>query len=149
MVTSLGFSGTRADLTYHQKLHIINELEKIYRRWILYSSPSEFHHGDCVGADDYAAKIASTLNFVIIAHPSRLENYRAYSTINDHVYLPKEPIARNHDIVDASTILLAAPHTATEQVRSGTWATIRYARQLAREIHIINPDGSIVRENGR
>ena len=33
-----------------------------------------------------------------------------------------------------------------EQLRSGTWATVRHARKLKRPIVIINPDGTLLLE---
>jgi hypothetical protein len=43
--------------------------------------------------------------------------------------------------VDATGWLLAAPRTKTEEQRSGTWATIRYARKLGRQVCLLWPDG--------
>ena len=44
----------------------------------------------------------------------------------------KAPLERNQDIVNASSILLAAPKEFSHTVRSGTWATIRRAWQKQR-----------------
>jgi len=56
--------------------------------------------------------------------------------------LPKEPLARNRDIVNMSDILIAAPGEKAEVLRSGTWATIRYARKMSRKLLVIYPKGS-------
>ena len=39
--------------------------------------------------------------------------------------------------------LIAAPGGFVEERRSGTWATIRYARQAGRRIWVVKPDGSV------
>lgn len=54
-------------------------------------------------------------------------------------YPVKPPLKRNYDIVDACDILLAAPRTLTEELRSGTWATIRYARKTGKKYLILAP----------
>ena len=51
----------------------------------------------------------------------------------------KEYIERNHDVVDTCDLLIAMPNTELEVVRSGTWATIRYARKLKKVIVILEP----------
>lgn len=56
----------------------------------------------------------------------------------------KEPLDRNKDIVDACPVLIAAPSDRVEKKRgSGTWATIRYARDVAHvPIRYVWPDGT-------
>mmetsp|Transcript_30358 Transcript_30358/g.39138 ORF Transcript_30358/g.39138 Transcript_30358/m.39138 type:complete len:93 (+) Transcript_30358:152-430(+) len=39
-------------------------------------------------------------------------------------------------------MLIAFPPTSIEIQRSGTWATIRYARKKNKAVMIINPDGT-------
>jgi hypothetical protein len=56
------------------------------------------------------------------------------------------PTSRNHDIVDETELLIACPGELAEAVRSGTWATVRYARKLGRPIVIFWPDGSVTGE---
>ena len=56
----------------------------------------------------------------------------------------KPPLDRNHDIVERCDLLIATPHTVEEQLRSGTWATIRYARKVHRPHYIIRPCGQLV-----
>ena len=63
------------------------------------------------------------------------------------VAAPKGYLDRNHDIVDAADVLIAAPSGTTEKRRSGTWATVRYARKLGRTICVVLPDGVVRTEN--
>ena len=99
-----------------------------------------FHHGDCIGADKQAFDMITELveGVYTVAHPCTLEEQRAY-TKSDRILPPKPPIARNHDIVDMVSLMIACPRTMKEEVRSGTWATIRYARDVYRPLIILDP----------
>ena len=44
----------------------------------------------------------------------------------------------------ATDTLVAAPKEDEEVVRSGTWATVRYARKAGRVVLVVRPDGTIV-----
>jgi len=105
----------------------------------------EFHHGDCIGADTDAHNIYKEVSSgKIIIHPPINEIKRSFC--EDGVVLEsKEYLARNHDIVDASNIMIACPSSKIEQVRSGTWATIGYSKKKNKKIYIIFPDGSMER----
>jgi hypothetical protein len=73
------------------------------------------------------------------------QKYRAF--LQAHITCePKGYLDRDHDIVDMSYLLIATPQTFDEQTRSGTWATVRYARKLRSKLLIIYPDGDIERE---
>lgn len=54
---------------------------------------------------------------------------------------PEDLLARNRDIVDETEILIACPGHMHEELRSGTWSTIRYAVKIQRPHIIIWPDG--------
>jgi acetylornithine deacetylase/succinyl-diaminopimelate desuccinylase-like protein len=105
---------------------------------------SRFHHGDCVGADSEAHDIAAKSGYPIVIHPPSYNSKRAFceKISTAQVLSPKWYIDRNHDIVDSSEIVLAAPGESTEQLRSGTWATIRYAKKKGKPLIIVFPDGS-------
>jgi hypothetical protein len=133
----IGFTGTRKGMTREQ----LDVVEFILRR---NQGPSdEFHHGDCLGADAEADKIAHSVGIPVIIHPPTEKKERAFCQLAQQVLRPKPYIQRNHDIVDAVEMLIATPRQFDEVARSGTWATIRYARLLRRDIAIIQPDGTI------
>ena len=103
-----------------------------------------FVHGDCIGADTQAAVIAKQLGFIIVAHPGHPKDknntmYRAFTECNDETREVRPFIQRDHDIVDETERMIATPAGRTEEIRSGTWTTVRYARKQQREIHIIYP----------
>ncbi len=108
---------------------------------------TELHHGDCVGADAQAHKIAKSTLARIVVHPplssSRLRSFCA----GDESRKPCAFLVRNSHIVkEGIDGLIAAPRESTEQLRSGTWSTIRKARRLGRRIFIVNPDGTFKAE---
>lgn len=116
-----------------------------------YSYVAEWRHGDCIGADaqfhDILLKVLGphVLDRIWI-HPSTRVDKRAYKQ-SPHIFRPKDPILRNHDMVNVTQGLIATPKLAFEIVRSGTWTTIRYARKFRRPIFIVYPNGSLKIEN--
>ena len=95
------------------------------------------HHGDCVGMDDFAHHIARSKGFRIHVHPPTNPKDRARLR-GDWEAVAVNYIERNHDIVEASSVLVAFPRDpAKELVRSGTWATVRYARSLGKPVFLI------------
>lgn len=104
-----------------------------------------FHHGDCVGADERAHVVAAFLRMNIVIHPSIVQQHRAHcgGTAIVETHEAKQPLDRNRDIVKVCGILIATPRLSKEELRSGTWSTIRYARKADRRIFLINPDGQL------
>lgn len=127
----IGFTGTSRGATAQQKLQFANII-----------AGKEFHHGDCVGADAECARIARLTGLRIIGHPPSNPKKRAYFP-SDENRLPEEYLVRNRAIVAETEMLVACPKESEEVLRSGTWATIRYARSAKRRIIIILPDGTI------
>jgi len=102
---------------------------------------TEFHHGDCVGADAEAHEIFGDEEHTVI-HPPANASKRAWCEAK--TILPVyDYLDRNHAIVDETDLLIACPAKDKEQLRSGTWATVRYARKLSRPVIIITPAGNI------
>jgi hypothetical protein len=106
--------------------------------------PNWLHHGDCIGVDSEAHINCKSLspNTLIHIHPPTATKYRAYCKA-DTISVPKAYLERNRDIVDEIHMLIAIPETEEEVVRSGTWATVRYAGEREKPVMIIRPDGSI------
>lgn len=132
----VGFTGTQAGMTEYQKdavLALLRDLD---------GDLFEFHHGDCVGADAQAAQIAKTLGFKIVAHPP-LNNYKRAFFKSDETLPAKAYLDRNHDIVDAAEIMLATPKEFDEQLRSGTWATIRYSKKKNKSLFTFYPEARL------
>ena len=126
----VGFTGTQTGMTAEQKA----ELEGHLRGWLLAGYWVEFHHGDCVGADAEAAEIARELGCWVVGHPPSDPKKRAFFK-SDEERKPRPYLARNHDIVDQSEVVYAAPRSRIEQYRgSGTWATVRYAKAWSKPL---------------
>jgi hypothetical protein len=106
----------------------------------------EVHHGECVGADAQFHKHAVELGARIIGHPCTLVGLRADLTVHESRE-PKAPLMRNHDIVNETKVLIAAPHELYLQPRGGTWATYRLARRLNHHVILVRPDGVVQETN--
>lgn len=128
-----GFTGTQRGMTDKQ-LSVVKD--------ILVNTKPIFHHGDCIGADKQAHDIAEALKLSIILHPPIIEIKRAFC-VADECRIPKPYIDRNHDIVNESNHMIATPGEYVEQLRSGTWATIRFGKKCGKTVYIIMPDGTI------
>lgn len=105
-----------------------------------YLLAGEAHHGDCIGADAEFHRLAIRRGLEVIKHPaSGIGNQRAYC-LEGIELKAKPPLIRNHDIVDSVDVMIAAPGEDHEILRSGTWATIRYARKSKHiKLHIVLP----------
>ena len=57
---------------------------------------------------------------------------------------PKGYMDRNDLLVEHCDVLLSYPKTPDEELRSGTWATVRRARKAAREIRVFPVTGYVV-----
>lgn len=137
----VGFTGTQAGCTSAQKAMLRLRLSIMREQ----SAQCEFHHGDCIGADEDAHTEAVAAFFITVCHPPLAVGKRAF-TKNDFVRQNKEYLDRNRDIVDETYGLIACPK-GMEELRSGTWSTVRYARKLKRPILIIHSDGNCTFEN--
>lgn len=146
-----GFTGTTQGMAEIQG-------EKI-RDWITYVDVS-LHHGMCVGADFDMELLARryALSSYVVGHPGVTKGgrvwLRAELSSPDDIRAPKPFIERNHDIVDETDVLWAAPKEYFNKrredgtwtpIRSGTWATIRYAERVGKPVVIFWPGGGIER----
>jgi hypothetical protein len=143
----VGFTGTREGMTQEQTVAFIVFVEERLPEDLPHML-EEFHHGDCVGADEQAHQIAKFYFKKIVVHPPIDPKYRAYTVselqawwnFNQYEIRDEDDyLVRNYDIVDETDILIAAPKTKEEELRSGTWATIRYARKQGKPVFILEP----------
>lgn len=140
-IRRLGFTGTSKGMTPEQKTRVRDLLTQ-YR--VL--GAEEFHHGLCIGADEEAAIIAKSLGYRIIAHPGYNPKnpastlFRSDFSDNDEVREAKPFIKRDHDIVNETNSLIAAPLAWEEEIRSGTWTTVRYAEKKKKHRDMVYPE---------
>ena len=142
----IGFTGTRKGMNNTQKFFIRRFLEEIEDKrphvelWA--------HHGDCIGADDEFDTLAIQAGFNIHLHPPTETKWRAWRTGTADIVDEELPYRkRNQAIVDAASLLIAAPHRAEDDsasTRSGTWMTIRMARKAGKPHVIIYPNGEVL-----
>jgi len=130
----IGFTGTRNGMSDAQKTALVALLKKYTTRDNV--TVHEFHHGGCEGADLEAGAIASKLKYHIVIHPGGATYLP--KGIKAAVKDPKPNLVRNQDIVNAVDLVIAAPRTSTEELRSGTWATIRYAKRQNKALRMLD-----------
>ncbi len=130
----LGVTGTQDGMTRSQVRRIESWRDTLIAHF------EYLHHGDCIGADEQMADLFRDY-LLIISHPPINDSKRAF-TEADQTRSPKGYLVRNRDIVNESFTLIAMPKGYYEVQRSGTWATIRYARQTHKRRVIVWPDGT-------
>ncbi len=127
----IGFTGTRHGMTEGQR----QQLERLFAD----VNAIELHHGDCVGADEEAHEIATDARMRVVLHPPTNPKLRAFCEAETS-FTPRPYLERNRQIVENSEMLVAAP-SGPEVIRSGTWATVRYAKNRGRRVAILDWNG--------
>lgn len=134
MTVQVGFTGSQKGMTPAQRVRLYALLGEL--------GTTDLHHGDCIGADHQAHLLAGVQDVIRLhVHPPKVKAKRAFC-FGYAMYDPKDYLVRNRHIVDATEVLIAAPAEMTEQMRGGTWMTVRYARKQGKRVIIILPDGS-------
>ena len=126
----LGFTGTREGMSLRQFSIVTSILQE--------AKPGEVHHGGCKGADAGFHALAKKLGIKVVLHPP-VSMVSQVIFAADEMRKPKPYLTRNREIVNEVQGLLACPVQKQEVLRSGTWATIRYARKKGVPVHIIFP----------
>lgn len=141
MPLKIGFTGTQKGMTFDQKNNFLVTLKELNEEYHL----EEFHHGDCIGADKDAHMLVETCfpHVTIHIHPPENGYKRAFCK-GGFVHQELPFLVRNHKIVDLTDVLIATPDGDAEQRRSGTWATVRYAKKINKGVTIIVPDGNTI-----
>lgn len=131
----IGFTGTQDGMTDKQKAAFRKYLQAAKKKFPVV----EFHHGDCIGADADAHTIAVEELGVdaIWIHPPRYAAKRAFCK-SPHILPEDDYLDRNRTIVSVTNALIATPKEMIEKFRgSGTWMTIREARDRQKKPHKI------------
>lgn len=133
----VGFTGTQRGMTPHQMAVVRDILRTL--------GGGEFHHGDCIGADSQAHDIALDCGYLPILHPPNDPKKRAWREVPSHLMRSERAyLVRNRHIVDETKWLIAAPGEPEEQLRSGTWSTVRYAKRRGKKIALVLPNGRVL-----
>jgi hypothetical protein len=130
----IGFTGTQRGMTAAQQMTL--------RRQLADSQGAEFHHGDCIGADAQAHDIAVELGLLPVVHPPANPSKRAWKPSTWQI-APLPYLSRNAVIVAETEVLIAAPGGFQEELRSGTWSTVRQAKRTGKPVILITPDGAV------
>lgn len=132
-----GFTGTRAGMRPFQF--------GMVRRVLSEGQPLVFLHGGAVGSDFEAHGIwrelcPDTLANVWPADEKRALQFLKSPRVKIEPVMP--PLDRNVEIVKRSDMMIATPHSEKEEIRAGTWHTIRQALRIGCPTLIIWPFSS-------
>jgi hypothetical protein len=139
----IGFTGSRSGMGTQRQ-----ELIPVYLRRY---KTAVVHHGMCEGSDtEFHDLVRNNFEGIsIVGHPPTDKSAYVYRPC-DHLWTDKPYLDRNRDIVNEADIMFATPFENQEKLRSGTWATIRYAKKVIKEgkgncwgLYIFRPDGGI------
>lgn len=142
-------TGTQQGMTNWQKQEFANRLSEL--------KCTELINGGCIGSDEEHFIIALSLGIdTFTFYPSNLKGKQNQfvkaipniamwnqievmgKTINVRKMEEAPALERNKTIVDLCSKLLATPKEHSHTLRSGTWATIRYAWKKKKD-HIVIP----------
>lgn len=153
----VGFTGSREGMTADQMVELRKRLSKGPggTDWKMFS---EFHHGDCVGADEQAHDMMRVLRTrywplrvdIVIHPPLEDRGFRAHcdaemdprELMSVKVLPAKNFLARDRDIVNDTDLLIGCPLGYDFRGKGGTSYTIRYALSQGKPVVIIWPDGT-------
>ena len=144
----IGFTGTQEGMTDYQKDFVGFFLDQ-YRPL----SPFEkARHGMCIGADFQFHNLCKERKIRVVGYPG-INKYgsspkRAECDV-DEIEPERFYLERNELIVGDCDVLIATPKSHIEESRSGTWFTIRNAREVKRHLFIVLPNGNVLEENRR
>ena len=147
---------TRIAVTGTQRGGTLEQL--ITLRQLIRPVNTVLHHGCCIGVDKQAHDIMTDIKSnellhagqLVVGHPGfnprkpddMSKRADCYSGL-DEVY-PEAPfLDRDKTMVNVTDLLVAVPGSLEERLRSGTWATVRYADRIGKLVLIIGPDGII------
>ena len=135
----IAFTGTQQGMSANQK----EELRALLRG----HKPVMGIHGGCIGADAEFHDIfrEECPDKLIWQFPCNIDGKRA-EVYGDIIELQRPPLRRNHLMVDECDLLVAGPKTLEEVLRSGTWATIRYAKKTHKKVIMLRPEVSPIEQ---
>lgn len=135
-----GITGTQNGMTQRQN----EALEQLFR-WLPLAA---IRHGDCIGVDSEAHDLFFKVHPLGAAyiHPP-IDSIKRDFRCGPSVYCVTSPLPylqRNKYIAGRVAgfpvdLLIAVPKERREIIRSGTWATVRYARSVGTPIIILLP----------
>lgn len=141
-MTTHAFTGSRHGPTEPQRL--------AFTTWLTTAKPGRLLNGLAIGCDEWALLAAKDYSWELEGFPCNITSQvstvaleLARGEYGGKCHGPMAPLLRNQLMVDLADSLLAMPAGMEEELRSGTWATIRHARKRRKPIVFFWPDGSV------
>jgi hypothetical protein len=135
-----GESGTREGAT---KLQVAS----VGWLWSRYDI-SLLHNGAYYrGVDRQLYHLAKGFQIPVILHPPHWDDIQVFWGIEDEQRDAAPSLVRNKNIILESECMVAIPRGIKEELRSGTWMTVRHTRKQSKPLAIVWPNGLISYEN--
>lgn len=135
-----GVTGTREGATRAQMASFLARFWQITVALEARAHEKWFVHGGCKGVDVQCHEILRPWGWKFWVLPGPDGPHQTCPPA-DVVEEPRPYLERNRLIVDRAHALQVIPKDFQEVLRSGTWATQRYAADVGRKMGIIWPDG--------
>lgn len=137
----IGISGLRHGINSRQRAHLTRFFSRLKERQEAGAVDAiVIVHGDCLGVDAEADRLARTFGFDTACFPSTIAKWRAHTGATP-LAAPAHPHARNTSIVELADWLIAIPCVKSR----GTWHAWRVADALARKRTLLRHDGTLWR----
>ena len=138
----IAFTGPRTGMSTRQQ-DSFTEIITTYAGYHFTTSQNLlFFHGGCNGSDIEARDIALACKeyqkIDIECFPGDKDQYENNIGFDQEVHDQMPYLWRNKNMVNACNILIATPQSLVEELRSGTWSTIRYARKIKKPCLILD-----------
>lgn len=146
---SVSFTGTASDPLGRPQLDAVRAVLLLSyaagARW--------FRFGLCINADEQAARLARDIGYRLHGYPGRAVGEPGRSALDCDVLEPLPPrrdreLTRNRSLAADGDLLLAAPRQPRMVLRSGTWATVRYAHRELKPVLLALPGGRLALSHG-
>lgn len=131
----VAITGTRKGITLKQRA--------TFELWLGFGKVGTLCHGAAIGADEEIAIRCKEFGCKLLAFPCNIASQQSKKAIeiSDEVFDEEPPLTRNRNMVDYALSVMAFPATMAEEMRSGTWATIRYANKKGINVQMFWPNG--------
>lgn len=134
----VAFTGTRFALTLKQTRALKSLLDQLGL-----NEQDTVLHGCCTGADTEFHKMCREKKVRIIGYPAYTEQEKLADECDSRHGISYDPLVRNRQMVNGADLVIGAPNTMKDQIRSGTWMTLRHCKKRRKNHHIVYPDGQV------
>lgn len=104
--------------------------------------PDTIYSGAAYGVDTIGAKAAraASVDLILVTPTGKWYNHTLHEIADEIIHVRGGYMARNDRLAAEADSLIAYPSTSEEELRSGTWSTVRRFRKLGKPVTIVPLD---------